>query len=81
MATPLILTFYQSGFRNRCRWRLVHRNGNKIAQSSQGGGFSDLRDCEHNAAIALGGIDAQFIDDEYGHMHLPARPDIEVVGA
>ena len=53
MATPLILTFYQTSVRNRWRWRLVHRNGNKIAQSSQGGGFSRLDDCQHNAAITL----------------------------
>lgn len=80
MAAPLILTFYTSGVRRRHRWRLVHRNGNKMCQTSQGGGFSNRIDCEHNAAVSLGSPTATFaIDSADGQVHLTGRPDIEVI--
>ena len=76
---PLVLTFYRSGPDNRWWWSLsVAANGEKIAQSSQGAGFANRKDCEHNAALALDGPNA-IVGSFEGTTYLPHRDDIVVV--
>lgn len=87
MDQPLTLTFYRSGIRRRWRWKLAHDNGQKIAQSSQGGGFSDLRDCQHNACLTLAGSRAEIVGanaymspgDLRAPYRIEGREDINVV--
>lgn len=45
------LEYYQDR-QGRSRWRLTHRNGEIVGASTQG--YSDPRDCRHNARETLG---------------------------